>query len=130
LLYKLVVMNPIEKLTRAEEEVMQYFWDNGPSTVSQIIELMPEPKPPHSTISSITRILETKGFVDHKTYGRTHEYYAVIEKKVYSGFSLKNLISNYFDGSANQLVSFLVEENDLSVKEIEEIRSFIAKHKS
>ncbi len=115
-------MSNIEKLTRAEEEVMQFYWDNDLSTVSQIIELMPEPQPPHSTISSITRILETKGFLDHKTYGRTHVYFPIIQKKAYSGFSLKNLISNYFEGSANQLVSFLVEENDLSLKELEEIK--------
>jgi BlaI family transcriptional regulator, penicillinase repressor len=120
-------MQSIEKLTRAEEEVMQYYWDHGPNTVSNIIELMPEPKPPHSTISSITRILETKGFLDHKTYGRTHEYFPIVDKKTYSGFSLKNLISNYFEGSANQLVSFLVEKNDLSVSELEAIKNQVVK---
>jgi BlaI family transcriptional regulator, penicillinase repressor len=119
----------IEKLTKAEEEVMQYYWDNGPNTVSNIIEMMDDPKPPHSTISSITRILESKGFLDHNTYGRTHEYYPIIDKKNYSRFSIKNLISNYFEGSVNQLVSFLVEENDLSLKELEEIRKQLKKEK-
>lgn len=119
----------IEKLTKAEEEVMQYYWDFGPNTVSKIIEMMDEPKPPHSTISSITRILETKGFLDHNTYGRTHEYYPIIDKKNYSRFSIKNLLSNYFEGSVNQLVSFLVEENDLSLKELEEIRKQLKKDK-
>jgi predicted transcriptional regulator len=116
-----------EKLTRAEEEVMQYYWDFGPNTVSKIIELMPEPKPPHSTISSITRILENKGFLDHNTYGRTHEYFPIVNKKTYKGFSLKNLIKNYFEGSPNQLVSFLVEENDLTLQELEEIKKLLKK---
>lgn len=111
----------MQKLTKAEEEVMQYFWNNGPSTVSAIIKLMEEPHPPHSTISSIVRILETKGFLNHKTYGRTYEYFAIIEKKDYSRFSLKKLVSNYFEGSMNELVSFLVNENDLSLKDLEEI---------
>ncbi len=119
----------IDKLTKAEEEVMQYYWDFGPNTVSNIIEMMDDPKPPHSTISSITRILESKGFLDHNTYGRTHEYFVLIDKKDYSKFSIKNLISNYFEGSVNQLVSFLVEENDLSLKELEEIRKQLKKEK-
>jgi BlaI family transcriptional regulator, penicillinase repressor len=119
----------IDKLTKAEEEVMQYYWEYGPNTVSNIIELMEEPHPPHSTISSITRILESKGFLDHNTYGRTHEYYPIIEKKDYSKFSIKNLITQYFEGSVNQLVSFLVEENDLSLKELTEIRKQMKKER-
>ena len=63
-------MSSIQKLTKAEEEIMHYFWKGGPSTVSAIIDKMAQPHPPHSTISSIVRILESKGFLDHKTYGR------------------------------------------------------------
>lgn len=108
-----------QKLTKAEEEIMQLIWEEQePITVSQLINKMPEPYPPHSTISSIIRILESKGFVDHKTYGRTHAYYHIIEKKEYSKFSLKKLVGNYFEGSVNELVSFLVKENDLSIKEL------------
>jgi len=114
-------MSKTQKLTKAEEEIMQMFWDEGPSTVSQLIEKMEDPKPPHSTISSFVRILEKKGFVDHKAYGRTYEYFSVISKKEYSKFSLKSLVSNYFQGSMNELVSFLVEENDLSIKELTEM---------
>ena len=113
----------LSKLTKAEEEVMQYIWDYGPATVSQLIEKMEEPRPPHSTISSIIRILESKGFVTHKTYGRTHEYYAAVDKKAYTKFSLKKLVSHYFEGSMNELVSFLVHENDLSLKDLEEIKN-------
>lgn len=111
----------MQKLTKAEEEVMQFFWSNGPSTVSDIISLMEEPHPPHSTISSIVRILEKKGFLDHKAYGRTYEYKPIIEKSKYSKFSVRRLVSNYFEGSMNELVSFLVKENDLSLKELAEV---------
>ena len=95
-------------------------WDNSPCTVSQLIEKM-DPKPPHSTISSFVRILEKKGFVDHKAYGRTYEYFPIVTKKEYSSFSLKNLVTNYFEGSMNELVSFLVKENDLSIQELNEL---------
>lgn len=111
----------LQKLTKAEEELMQLIWDHGPTTVSQLIAKMTEPHPPHSTISSIVRILEKKGFVDHKAYGRTYEYYAVVNKEDYSKFSLRKLVSNYFNGSMNELVSFLVKENDMSLSELAEV---------
>ena len=108
------------RLTKAEEEIMQMIWSYGPCTVSQLIAKMEEPHPPHSTISSIVRILEKKEFVDHKTYGRTHEYFATVQKDAYSKFSLTNLVKGYFEGSMDNLVSFLVKENDLSLKELSE----------
>ena len=115
-------MSTIQKLTKAEEEIMQLLWEKGPSLVSALIECMPEPKPPHSSVSSVVRILEKKGFVGHKAYGKTYEYFPLISKKAYMGFSIKKLVSNYFEGSANQLVSFLVKENDLTLSELEEIK--------
>ena len=108
------------RLTKAEEEIMQMIWSYGPCTVSQLIVKMAEPHPPHSTISSIVRILEKKEFVNHKTYGRTHEYFATVEKDAYSKFSLTNLVKGYFEGSMDNLVSFLVKENDLSLKDLTE----------
>ena len=101
------------RLTTVEEEIMQFFWMHGPSTISSLIERMPNPKSPHSTISSIARILEKKGFLHHKTYGRTYEYYPAIEKHAYQKFSLIKLASNYFDGSVENLVSFLVKEEKI-----------------
>jgi len=101
---------------------MQMFWDMGPSLVSALIDRMPEPRPPHSSVSSVVRILEKKGFLGHKAYGKTYEYFPLISKKEYSAWSLKKLITSYFDGSANELVSFLVKENDLTLSELEQIR--------
>jgi predicted transcriptional regulator len=111
----------MDKLTKAEEEIMQLFWEHGPSTVSQLIEQMPDPKPPHSTISTFVRILEKKEFVDHKAYGRTYEYFPLVDKEDYTKFSLKKLVGSYFDGSMNSLVSFLVKEEDLSLKDLSNI---------
>lgn len=116
----------MQKLTKAEEEIMQLFWDKGPSLVSALIDDMPEPKPPHSSVSSIVRILEKKAFVAHKAYGKTYEYFPIISKKEYSRFSLSKLISNYFEGSVNELVSFLVKENDITLRELERIKQELA----
>jgi predicted transcriptional regulator len=110
-----------KKLTKAEEEIMQLFWKHGPSTVSQLIQKMKEPKPAQTTVSSFVRILEKKGFVDHKAYGRTYEYFPVITQEDYSKFSLKSLVSNYFGGSMKELVSFIAKEEDLSLNDISEL---------
>ncbi len=119
----------MQKLTKAEEEIMQLFWDKGPSLVSALIDEMSEPKPPHSSVSSIVRILEKKGFVNHKAYGKTYEYFPIISKKEYSRFSVKRLVTNYFEGSVNELVSFLVKENDLTLSELEGIRQELSRKK-
>ena len=112
----------MQKLTKAEEEVMQYLWELERGTVSQLIDQMPEPKPPHSTISSIMRILERKGAVNHKAYGRTYEYFPVISREDYSSGSLKQIAKDYFGGSVRRMVSFLVQSDDLSLSDLEEIR--------
>jgi len=110
-----------KKLTKAEEEIMQLIWDHGPTTVSSLIDRIEEPKPAKTTISSFVRILEKKGFLDHKAYGRTFEYFPLITKESYSKFSIQQLVSNYFGGSMNQLVSFIANESNLSIKEIGEL---------
>lgn len=111
----------MHKLTKAEEEIMRMIWENEPTTVTELINRMPEPHPPHSSISSQVRILEKKGFVDHRPKGRSFEYFSIIPKKDYSRFSLKGLVSKYFEGSMSQLVSFMVKEEDLSIEDIQEL---------
>jgi len=115
----------VRKLTKAEEEVMQLIWSEGPTTVSNLISKMKKPHPPHSTISSIFRLLEQHGFLDHKAYGRTYEYFPIITRKAYSKFSLSGLVKKYFSGSMSEMVSFLVEENDLSLKDLTEVTKTI-----
>jgi predicted transcriptional regulator len=118
-----------KRLTKAEEEIMHIIWAKGRVLVSDILDELGEPRPPHSTISSIVRILEKKGFVNHKAYGRTYEYFAAIPKEEYSKHSVKDLIAEYFGGSANRLVSFLVQENDLSLKELGQLMESLEKNK-
>ena len=111
----------MKKLTRVEDDVMQYIWDMDSCTVSQIIEKLDGPKPPHSTISSIVRILEKKGFVDHVAYGRTHVYRPIIPREQYKKNSLRSLITSYFDGSVENLVSFLVDEKEIGLADLQEL---------
>ncbi|HPQ97973.1 MAG: BlaI/MecI/CopY family transcriptional regulator [Lewinellaceae bacterium] len=111
----------MKKLTPAEEEVMQWIWTLERCTVSDILDHLGEPRPPHSTISSIVRILEKKGFVDHKAYGRTHEYYSRVSRDDYRKKSLQQLVSDYFDGSVHRLVSYLVKEEQVDWDELQQL---------
>lgn len=110
----------MQKLTTTEEEVMQYIWKLGPCTVSQILEQYQDP-PPHSTVSSVARILEKKGFLDHKAYGRTYEYFPIVSKNEYRSGFLKDMMSKYFGNSPKALVSFLVKEEKIDAEEMESL---------
>ena len=112
-------------LTRAEEEVMQILWQLEKGMVHDILSKFPDPKPAYNTVSTIVRILEQKGFVGHKAYGRTHEYFPVISKALYTKSSLKGFMTNYFGNSYKSLVSFFANEGKLSMKELEEIQATI-----
>ena len=111
----------MKELTKAEEQVMQILWRLKKGFVKDLLAEMTAPKPAYNTVSTIVRILEKKGFVSHKAYGKTHEYFPVIEKDKYKTFYLKNFVGNYFGGSFNNLVSFFAKSNDLSINEIEEL---------
>jgi predicted transcriptional regulator len=121
-------INIMQKLTKAEEDVMHYIWELGRGTVSDLLERMEEPKPPHSTVSSVVRILERKGYVDHKAYGKTYEYFPLIAKEAYGSRSLGELLRNYFDGSVSRLVSHLVEDKNLSERDVAEIMKKLDKN--
>ncbi len=111
----------MKRLTKVEEQVMHIIWQLERCLVRDIIEQLGDPDVPRSTVSSVVRILEGKGFVGHKAYGRTYEYFPLISKEDYSRQTLKGLVSNYFDGSVNRLVSFLAKENDIDVKDLNDI---------
>jgi predicted transcriptional regulator len=111
----------MRELTRAEEEVMQVLWKLKKGFVKDILELFKEPKPAYNTVSTIVRILQDKGFVDHKAYGRTHEYFPVVSKDEYSKAHMKYFINDYFSNSFEKMVSFFAKEKSLSIKEMEEI---------
>lgn len=114
-------MKDLKELTRAEDQVMQILWLLEKGFVKDIIEKMPEPKPAYNTVSTIVRILETKGFVGHKAYGKTHEYFPLISKEKYTRFYLNNLIKGYFNGSFQNLVSFFAKENKLNAVDLEKL---------
>jgi BlaI family penicillinase repressor len=118
----------MEELTKTEERIMHIFWDLQLAFIKDIIDKIPDdPKPPYNTISSVVRILVKKGYIGFKSYGNTYEYFPIITKSAYGKQSFTKLLANYFDGSAQSLLSFMVKEETLSDKDIEEIQKMIDK---
>lgn len=118
----------MKELTKAEEQIMQILWDIKKGFVKDIMEKLPKPKPAYNTISTIIRILEKKGIVSHKAYGKTHEYFPLISKKEYSKEYLGSFVKNYFSNSYKQMVSFFTNESKLNINELEEIQKIISNH--
>lgn len=120
----------MEELTKAEERIMQIIWKLQKAFVKDIIgEMEEEPKPPYNTISSIVRLLEKKGYLNYKAYGKTYEYFPAITKEDYTRTTFSKLFSGYFDSSPASLLSFMVKEQALSHADIEELQSLINKNK-
>ncbi len=115
----------MKKLTKAEEQIMQVLWGLEKGFVNDIVSRLTEPKPAYNTVSTIVRILEQKGFVAHKAYGRTHEYYPLVQKEVYSREYLNNFTRNYFSNSYKALASFFANSENLSIRELEEIKLLV-----
>jgi len=113
------------ELTKAEEQIMQILWQREQAFVKEIIEDFDAPKPAYNTVSTIVRILEKKGFVSYNSFGKTHQYYPIVEKSDYKKKSLKKIIDGYFNHSYKNLVSFFSKEEDLSLEEMEEIKQLM-----
>lgn len=119
----------MNELTRAEEQVMQVLWKLKKGFVKDMLEFFPNPKPAYNTISTIVRILEKKGYISYTAYGKTHEYFPLVTKNQYRRLTLKTTLAKYFGNSPEKMLSFFIKENNLSVKELEEILHEIKKSK-
>jgi len=116
---------PIKELTKAEEQVMQILWQLSEAIVKDIIEKMPDPKPAYNTVSTVVRVLEGKGFIDHKAYGNSYVYFPLVEETEYKKFTFDKMMMNYFSNSYQSLVSFIADEKKLGLKELDELTALI-----
>ena len=120
----------IKELTRAEEQVMQILWPLKEAIVKVIIEQMPDPKPAYNTVSTVVRVLEGKGFIDHKAYGNSHVYFPLISEAQYKKFTFDKMMSNYFSNSYESLVSFIANDKKLDIQQLDELTNLIEHLKS
>lgn len=117
----------MRRLTNKEEIIMNHFWERGALFIRELRELYPEPKPHFSTLSTQVRTLQEDGFIGHRAYGPTYQYFAKISREEYKQRSLIGLIDKYFDNSYLSAVSALVKEEKISVEELKELIEIVEK---
>lgn len=115
----------IKDLTKAEEQLMQVLWQIKKGFVKDVIDVLPEPKPAYNTVSTIIRILETKGFIAHESIGKAHCYHPAISMEDYKRHATDKLLGNYFGNSVESMFSFFVKEEKLDVKDMDDILKMI-----
>lgn len=111
----------MKKLTNKEKEIMELYWQHGPMFVRELQEHYAEPRPHFNTLSTMVRLLEKNGFLGHKQFGNTYQYYALVSEKEYGRSSLAGIIRNYFDNSYLSAVSSFVKEEKISVDELKQL---------
>jgi len=120
----------MRELTKAEEQVMLILWDIKEGLVKEVIDRMQPPKPAYNTVSTVIRVLESKGFIDHKAIGNTHIYFPLITEEQYRHFAFDKVMNNYFENSYQSLVSFLVKEKNMDMDDLDELIKLAEKLKN
>ena len=115
----------METLTKYEEALMRIFWNLKRALVRDVLNELPDPKPPYTTLASNIKLLEKKGFLEHKTYGNILEYFPTISQSDFRKTSFNELVEDYFEGSVENVLSFMVKEKGLSEKDMEELQKLI-----
>ena len=111
----------MKTLTKAEEQLMQILWNEQEGFVKDLLQHFPEPRPAYNTVSTIIRILEKKGFVDHRSFGKSHQYYPIISREQYRNERFSSLMKDYFNNSMQQVLSHFGKNGSLNMKEADEI---------
>lgn len=120
----------MKELTKAEEQVMQVLWELKQGFVKDLIPHFPDPKPAYNTVSTIIRILEKKGVVSYKSYGKSHQYYPTISREDYRSEQFSSLMKNYFNNSMKQVLSHFSKSGDIKLNEVDEIIQLMEEFKN
>lgn len=115
----------MKELTKAEEQIMQILWEIEKGFIKDIADRFPDPKPANTTISTVVKILETKGFINHNVYGKIHEYYPAISKETYTKAFMGNVVKNYFSNSYHKMVSFFARDKEVTIEEMEQMMNIL-----
>ncbi|NBC65399.1 MAG: BlaI/MecI/CopY family transcriptional regulator [Bacteroidetes bacterium] len=113
------------KLSKTEEELMQHLWSLEKAFMKDLLECYPEPKPAATTVATLLKRMQEKGYIDYEQLGRSRQYYPLVKKSDYFSKHLNGLIHKFFDNSPSQFASFFASETDLTESELEELREIV-----
>jgi predicted transcriptional regulator len=119
----------MKKLSRKEEELMQVIWDLEKAFVKDAIEHLPDPKPHYNTIATLMKRLEEKGYLAHREYGGSYEYYPTIDKDGYKDTFMKKVLNTFFDNSYLNMLAYFAKEEKMGAEEMKELVKMIEKDK-
>jgi BlaI family transcriptional regulator, penicillinase repressor len=115
----------MKELTKAQEDILKVLWEINDGAVSDVLDKLRDPKPAYNTVATVIKVLEKKGYVSHKTYGKTNVYSAIVSKQDYTKNMMKSTISGLFNGSLNQMMSYFVKNKEVGINELEELKSML-----
>ena len=115
----------MEKLTNKEEEIMHVLWKLEKAFVKEVQAGLEDENLHYNTVSTIVRNLEEKGYVDHKAFGKTHQYFPIISREAYGKRFWKEATRRFFDSSYKNMVSFFAKEEKITAEELREILEII-----
>ncbi len=120
----------MKALTKGEEQVMQVLWQLEQGFLKDLTEAMPEPKPHSNTVATLLKILVDKGYVGYEVQGRNNLYKPLVSKADYGKKTIQQVLKGYFEGSPAKLVSQFVNDNNLSLEELEALLQEIKNNKN
>jgi BlaI family penicillinase repressor len=115
----------MEKLSVQEEEAMQAVWQCGEGFIKDFLDAMGEPKPPYTTLASTIKNLERKAFVSAEKVANSYKYKAAIKEEEYKKRFMSGFVSDYFENSYKDLVTFFAKNKKISASDLKEIISLI-----
>jgi len=113
------------KLSKSEEKLMDLIWSHQPLFMKELLEVHPEPKPAPSTVATLLKRMQQKGYVGFKLFGNSRQYHALVEKPDYFSSQVKTIIKDFFSDNPLQFASFFTKKADLTTKELEEIKKLV-----
>lgn len=113
------------KLSKSEEQLMQYIWKQGKAFMNELLEMYPEPKPANTTVATLLKRMKDKRYIDYEQLGRSRQYYPLVKKSDYFSRHINGIIRKYFDNSPSSFASFFTKETDLNEEELKELQEIV-----
>lgn len=112
-------------LSKSEEQLMEIIWKKEKVFMKEIIENFPDPKPATTTVATLLKRMQEKGFVAYILFGNSRQYYPLVKKTDYFSKQVKSIIKNYFNNSPLQFASFFTTATNLKASELEELKKIV-----
>jgi predicted transcriptional regulator len=113
-----------DQLTDREADIMRVLWERGPSSVTEVRAALGD-ELAHTTVQTMLRILESKGFAGHAEEGRQHRFHALVPETAARQSALKHLVAKLFRGSSELLLTQLVSEHELTPDQLRRMRKLL-----